>query len=301
MQTLQTLNQQFGREGGVTFETGSGGLVRAVLRSGGSEAQVYLHGGHVTHFAKVGERPLLFMSNESLFQAGKAIRGGVPICWPWFGPRAGHAESPMHGFARTSLWTVEGADVSGGETSLRLGLKDTEETRKLWPHGFWARYTVTISDKLTMRLEVVNTGQGPMQFEEALHTYLAISDIKSAEIEGLGGVDYVDKTDGMAVKTQGGKPMRIVEETDRIYLNTKSTCTVRDAGLKRKIVVSKENSEATVVWNPWIAKAKAMADFGDNEWQSMVCIETCNVNAHAVNLAPGASHVMTAIVGSQSL
>jgi D-hexose-6-phosphate mutarotase len=301
MPTLEELSAKFSVPQRVSFAKGEGGLTRVLLQTARSEAQVYLHGAHVSHFARVGEKPVLFMSKESLFQADKAIRGGVPICFPWFGPRAGHPESPMHGFARTRDWEVESTSAKGDSTVLVLVLKSSAQTLKLWPHEFLARYTITLGDTLSLSLEVVNTGQGEFSFEEALHTYFAISNIKDVTIEGLAGVDYIDKTDGMAVKTQGTKPMKLAEETDRIYLPTTAACTVRDPNLRRRIVNSKENSNTTVVWNPWIAKAKGMSDFGDDEWPSMVCVETCNVNKHAVSLAPGASHTMTATVAVQPL
>jgi glucose-6-phosphate 1-epimerase len=302
MQTLDSLKQRFGSsDDRIRFEAGEGGLTRVVLKTPRSEGHVYLHGAHVTHFAKAGEKPVLFMSKQSLFKPDKAIRGGVPICFPWFGPRAGHPESPMHGFARTSEWDVESASAEGDRTTLVLSLRSSPETLKLWPHEFAARYTVTVADTLTMALEVANTGQGELNFEEALHTYFTVSNAKDITIEGLAGVDYIDKTDSLAVKTQGGKPMKIAEETDRIYLPTTSANTVRDPGLRRRIVNTKQNSDTTVIWNPWNAKAKAMADFGDDEWLNMVCIETCNVNKHAVTLAAGRSHTMTATVSTQGL
>jgi D-hexose-6-phosphate mutarotase len=302
MQTLDSLKKSFGSSSDrVRFEAGQGGLVRAVLSSAASEAHVYLHGAHVTHFGRPGQPPLLFLSNKSLFQKDKAIRGGVPICFPWFGPRAGHPDSPMHGFARLSEWTVESVGASAGnQTSITLGLRDSEETRKVWPHAFAARYTVTAAETLGMELLVTNTGKAEFTFEEALHTYLAVADVKNATVEGLSGIDYIDKTDGGATKTQGGKPIRIVEETDRVYLNTTSAVTVVDPGQRRRITVAKEHSDATVVWNPWIAKAKAMADFGDDEWPKMICVETCNVGVTSVALAPGASHVMRAVVSAKA-
>lgn len=300
MQTLDSLKKSFGTSSDrVRFEAGQGGLTRAILTSPTSEAHVYLHGAHVTHFARPGQHPLLFLSNKSLFQRDKAIRGGIPICFPWFGPRAGHPDAPMHGFARLTEWTVESADATGNAASITLGLRDSDETRKLWPHPFAARYTVTAGETLALELAVTNTGKAEFSFEEALHSYFAVGDVKGVTVEGLGGVDYVDKTDAMATKTQGGKPIRIVEETDRVYLNTTSACTIVDPGLRRRITVAKENSEATVLWNPWIAKAKAMADFGDDEWPKMLCVETCNVGVTAVTLAAGATHVMRATLSSK--
>lgn len=288
-QTLSELRGRFGSS--VGFEEGQGGLIRAVLRSGGAEAHVYLHGAHVTHCQRDGEPPLLFMSEKSMYEAGKPIRGGVPICFPWFGPRAGHADSPMHGFARLSEWTVESADA--GRIVLTLG--DSEQTRRLWDHAFLARYTVSVGSKLELALEVTNQGGGEMVFEEALHTYLAVGDVRRVSIAGLEGGPYIDKVDGLKTKKQEGA-VAITGETDRIYLGTESACVVDDPAWGRRVSVAKEGSMTTVVWNPWIAKAKAMADFGDEEWPGMLCIETCNVNVSAVKLAGGQTHRMRAVI-----
>jgi D-hexose-6-phosphate mutarotase len=289
------------------LEGGSGGLERAVLRTPTSEAHVYLHGAHVTHFALHGQPPLLFLSSQSQFSDSKPIRGGVPICFPWFGPRNPDpvGASPMHGFARILPWSVLDMTPGDPRTSISLGLTDSERTRQWWPHKFAARYTVTLTaHALSLELRVTNLDSSPITFEEALHTYLAVADSRAISIEGLDGVEYLDKTDNLARKRQSG-PVTISAETDRVYLGTRSACIIRDPGNRREIVNTKENSDATVVWNPWIAKAKAMADFGDDEWQTMVCVETCNVNAHAVTLAPvgraGASHWMKATIQTRPL
>jgi glucose-6-phosphate 1-epimerase len=306
MQAPDALNQRFGASGRVAFDAGQGGLARALLTSAeGARAEVYLHGAHVTQYVKAaGGPPVLFVSKESLFRPDKAIRGGVPLIFPWFGPRSPDpaGNSPMHGFARTSAWEVESAGATGAGTSIVLVLRSNDATRKTWPHEFELRYTVTLGAPLTMELSVRNTGSGPFTFEEALHTYLTVADVRNVTIEGLAGTRFVDKTDNMATKTQDpSPPMKITAETDRIYLATKSTCTVADPGLGRRITVAKEHSDATVVWNPWVAKAKAMADFGDDEWLEMLCIETCNVAGHAVTLAAGATHAMRAVVDAGAL
>jgi D-hexose-6-phosphate mutarotase len=288
-------------------ETGGGGLKRAVLRIGGAEAHVYLHGAHVTHFAIEGQPPILFLSKESQFVEGKAIRGGVPICFPWFGPRNPDPSggSPMHGFARVLPWKPLEVSATADRSSISLRLSDGELTRGWWPHSFAARYDVTLwADRLTLALKVTNLDQTPITFEEALHSYFAIAKAQNVSIEGLDGVEYLDKTDNLARKRQSG-PVTISSETDRVYLGTRAPCLIRDAWNNRVIVNTKENSDATVVWNPWVAKAKAMADFGDEEWEEMVCVETCNVAAHAVTLEPAgrakSSHSMSATIHVQGL
>jgi glucose-6-phosphate 1-epimerase len=300
MQTLADLSARFSIPGRVSFEAGNGGLIRTKLQSPGGEAEVYLHGAHVTHFAPTNGKPVLFTSSKSLFQPDKPIRGGVPLIFPWFGPRQPDpvGNSPMHGFARLSEWTVEATRHEDKSTTLVLRLEASPATRALWPGAFVLRYSGTVTDKLTLELAVENIGQEAFTFEEALHTYLELADVRQSAIEGLAGVTYLDKTDQATRKVQDALPIRITAETDRVYLGTQSPCTIEDPGNGRRIAVSKENSDATVVWNPWIAKAKAMADFGDDEWTKMVCIETCNVNVHAVKLEAGAKHVMRAVISS---
>jgi len=297
MQSVDELSKAFAVSGRVSFEKGEGGLTRVALKSPGGEAEVYLHGGHVTRFTSAGGKPLLFMSGKSLFQNDKPIRGGVPLIFPWFGPRQNDpiGNSPMHGFARLSEWTVESASADAASTTLILRLEANLATRAVWAGEFVLRYTVTVSERLTLELSVENTGSAAFTFEEALHTYLAVADVRQSSIQGLEGVTYIDKVDQAARKMQQGA-ISITGETDRIYLETNSACTVSDPGNGRRIIVSKENSDATVVWNPWVAKAKAMADFGDDEWVGMLCIETCNVNVHAIKLEAGGRHVMRATV-----
>jgi glucose-6-phosphate 1-epimerase len=294
---IQSLQARFGIGGALRFEVGAGGLIRVVCTGRDSEGQVYLHGAHVAHYQRRGEKPLIFMSGKSLFAADKAIRGGVPICFPWFGPKKDDAKAPAHGFARLKQWRVESTkktDDGGVQIVLLLGSDDS--TRALWPCDFLARYTVTFAKQLRLRLEVRNTGGGPIVFEEALHTYLSVGDIRQVRVEGLSGIEYIDKVQGGRRLLQGAEPLAFVGETDRVYLNTQSTCVAHDPVGGRSISVSKSGSDTTVVWNPWIAKAKAMADFGDDEWPTMVCIETCNVADFAVTLAAGASHTMEAVI-----
>lgn len=293
--------------GRVRMEKGNGELERAVLRIGDAEAHVYLHGAHVTQFAIDGQPPILFLSKESQFADGKAIRGGVPICFPWFGPRNPDpvGGSPMHGFARIVPWSRLDISATADRTSISLGLADSEQTRRWWPHSFAARYDVTLwADRLSLTLKVTNFDPAPITFEEALHSYFAVAEAHDVSIEGLDGVEYLDKTDNHARKVQSG-PVTISLETDRVYLGTRADCLIRDSGNNRAIVNAKENSDATVVWNPWVAKARAMADFGDDEWERMVCVETCNVATRAITLEPAgrakSSHSMSATIRVQPL
>jgi glucose-6-phosphate 1-epimerase len=298
---LAELQQRFSIPGVVRFEAGSGDLVRAVVMSAKSEAEIYLHGAHVTRYAGHGQKPVLWMSGSSLFQADKPIRGGVPICFPWFGPKAGDGTSPVHGFARILEWDVESATKEpDGAASLVLSLQASDQTRKWWSNEFKALYQVRVGDSLQLGLTVENRGGEPMSVEEALHSYFTVGDIRQCSISGLQGGQYIEKTDGLKLKEQGNKPVTISAETDRVYTKTIATCTIHDPVLERRIIVEKQHSNSTVVWNPWIAKSKAMADFGDEEWPGMLCVETCNVGDQRITIAPQATHTMQATIRAEA-
>ena len=281
------------------FDDTPGALVRLRISTALCEAEVYLNGAHITHFKRTGCEPLLFLSAASHFAPGKPIRGGVPVIFPWFGASTGRPDSPAHGFARTLPWEVESLTADKlGAIALTLRLDASDATRAHWPHEFVLRHRITFGVQLDMQLEVENLSAVPIQFEEALHTYLAVSDVREVSVTGLEDTAYLDKVDAMQRKQQGAEPIRIVGETDRVYLNTRTACVLDDPGLSRRIVVEKSGSDTTVVWNPWIAKAKAMADFGDDEWPAMMCIETANAGDSAITLAPGAAHTMRATISA---
>ena len=282
----------------VRLDKGSGALpcLRVTSERHGT-AEVYLHGAHMAAWHPRGRAPVIFLSRDSAFDPAKPIRGGVPICFPWFGPHGTDRQAPMHGFARIQPWTLTEAQDTPDAIALTFTLTDNERTRNsAWPHPFEATYRVTLGASLEMSLKVRNAGQAPVTFEEALHTYYAVKDVREITIGGLENTDYLDKTDKFARKSQGASPVRITGETDRIYLATRATCTIDDPGLGRKITIGKTGSDTTVVWNPWIERAKAIADIGDDEWVSFVCVETCNVGDAAVTLAPGAEHTIRATV-----
>jgi D-hexose-6-phosphate mutarotase len=237
------------------------------------------------------------MSKQSHFSIGKPIRGGVPVCFPWFAARAGHPEGPAHGVVRQAVWNVESLSQDPDGTVFAVfATEDSESTRALWPHAFTLKHRIRIGSSLVMTLEVQNRGGEPFTFEEALHTYFSVSAIQAVDVLGLKGADYIDKVGGFARKTQQDDILRFTAETDRVFPNTTATCVLRDPGLRREIVVEKTNSETSVVWNPWVAKAAAMPDFGDDEWPFMACIETANAGENALTLAPAATHAMTATI-----
>ncbi len=289
---------RFGIEGFASVERDPHGLERVAITTPLANAHIYLHGSHLTHFQPRDRRPILFLSAKSLFQPGKAIRGGVPLIFPWFGPNAADTSLPAHGFARTRAWNLEAITRRGDEAVIEMSLAASDATRALWPHDFELRYRASVGAALEMALTVHNTGAAPFTFEEALHTYLSVEDVRRVCVHGLAGKDYLDKVRGGRRFTEGSAPLTITQEVDRVYVGTRADVTVDDSAADRRLLVSKSDSDATVVWNPWIDRARALADFGDEEWPQMLCIESGNIGESAVTLPPGAEHTMTAIVSS---
>lgn len=289
MPDVKDLERRFNLPG-VAFDDATG-LIRIRITRPEWEAEVFLQGAHIARFSLRGD-PLLFMSTESFYKPGKALRGGVPIIFPWFGNHATNSALPAHGFARTAEWTL--ADIAHRErdTSLAFRLSAGEQTQELWPHEFALEYDILLGEQIALTLRTRNSGSSPFTFEHALHTYLYVADVHQVSVHGLNGVEYIDKTDGMQRKRMSSDAFSIDRETDSVFVNTDATCVVEDPVFARRIVIEKEGSNSTVVWNPWSEKAKAFSDFGDDEWQRMVCVESANAADNAITLGPGESHEM---------
>lgn len=284
----------------VVVEAGAGELPRARVNGARADAELYLQGAHLTRWEPRGTAPVLFLSSRATYTTGKAIRGGVPLVFPWFGPHPTDRQAPMHGFARTRDWRLvtsgPGADDA---VVLELALEDDAATRARWP-AFALRYRVTVGDVLGMALEVVNTSPAPFTFEAALHTYLEVGDVEAVSITGLEHADYVDKVDGFARKQHGTEPLRLAGETDRVFLGTGARCVVLDPALGRRLIVDKTGSGTTVVWNPGAAKARDIADLEPDGWRRMLCVETANAADDAVTLPAGGRHLMSATIAVQA-
>jgi glucose-6-phosphate 1-epimerase len=293
MTTLKDLNDRFGLNGAVRFEEGPGGLTRARIASGAATAEIYLQGTHVARWQPASaEHPVLFLSAQSHFAPGKAIRGGVPLVFPWFAERKSGLPGGMHGFARTLPWEVVAAEERPEGVALSFKLLPNQTTRDVGFDHFVLVYEVVVGERLTLALEVENVGDSPLTFEEALHAYYSVSDVRQVEVSGVGDTDYLDRADNAKPKHQPAGAIRITGETDQLHLNTQATVTISDPGWSRRIVIEKRGSESTVVWNPWQAKASALADLGAEAWPHMVCVEPANAAESAVTLAPGAVHTM---------
>jgi glucose-6-phosphate 1-epimerase len=284
--------------GRVAFLDGRGDLPMLEVTTPWSSAEIYLHGAHVTHFKKKDEPPLLFLSQCSRFAPEQPIRGGIPVIFPWFGAREGLGQ---HGFARVKAWDLkEFAPAADGSVSVRLRFPECPEAAGYPP--FAVDYVVTISQTLTLQLIVTNNSkEKEFLFENCLHTYLAISDVTAVSVTGLGGATYLDKVASFLEKTEGNEPMRIASEVDRVYLNTTAPVEVLDPRLGRLIRVEKSGSASTVVWNPWITKAQQLPDFGNDEYELMLCVESGNVADNSISLPPGATSTLTVKLSSQTV
>jgi glucose-6-phosphate 1-epimerase len=273
------------------------GLVKAAISLDGISGELYLQGAHLTAWQPPGERPVLFTSPNSAFAPGRAIRGGIPIIFPWFGPSRHAPAASQHGFARTTPWRLDGVETAGRESlTLTLSLGDGNVGSPFWPEPFRAIYTVTFAQTLSLRLAVQNRATHSIIFEEALHTYFAISDISTIAISGLAGTTYIDKTDAARRKLQTAALLIITGETDRVYLDTPGRCAIEDRGWRRRVVIEKVGAASSVVWNPWAEKAAAMVDLGDPAWRGMVCVETGNVADNEVRLAADDEHRMSTVI-----
>ncbi|HEX9373905.1 MAG TPA: D-hexose-6-phosphate mutarotase [Roseiflexaceae bacterium] len=293
---IQALNDQYAIGEHITFAAGPGGLPVAEIRNAHAAATIALQGGHVVAFQPHRQAPVLFVSRNSLFEAGKTIRGGIPVCWPWFAQHPTDPSRPFHGFARTAMWQVRGAGVGPGDTTeLRLGLHNTEATWAIWPHAFDLEIAVTVGPELHVALVARNTGGESLACGGALHSYFAVGDAARIAIRGLEGCAYADKVDGGRRKIQDG-PITIGAETDRIYMDTSADCVIDDPALARRIRIAKSGSQTTVVWNPWVEKARSIADFADDEYAAMVCVETANAAADVVTIEPGGEHRLSATI-----
>ncbi len=293
---IEELNREFAIEGHIRFNPGEGGLFRALIANQFATAEVYLHGAHVTSFHPNNTSPVLWMSDLAQFQQEKAIRGGIPVVWPWFGPHPNDESKPQHGFARTSEWRVAAtADLRDGSTQLCLQLRDNEDTRKLWPNPFELELRMTIGAQMRIELASRNTGAEMIEIGGALHTYFNVGNIENISIEGLGEREYIDQLEEHQTKRQSN-PITVSEEIDRIYFDTEDECIIDDPATNRRIHIAKAGSRTTVIWNPWITKSRLMTDFPDKGYLNMMCIETANAAKDIYRVPPGRKHTLTQII-----
>ncbi|MFA0407737.1 D-hexose-6-phosphate mutarotase [Vibrio splendidus] len=260
-----------------------------------ANAAISLFGGHVVSFQPQGQQDLIWMSQQAKFDGKTALRGGIPVCWPWFGRIA----APAHGFARSSEWQLVEHRESETGVIVSLGLKPNEETLAVWPHQFDARLNVEIGDQLKVTLDVKNTDSQPWTFSGALHTYLNVGDIHNTTTTGMGA-EYIDSLQGGKI-CQGGSELVLTDTIDRVYTQPEAQIFVADKNLVRTLTVENHGHNSAVLWNPWAEGATAMGDMQDDGYLTMMCVES---TLHAPSLEagktlqPGESHQLITVISS---
>lgn len=294
MTTAQQVNEQFGIAGQLHFAEDASGLIFAQISNDHAGASLCLQGAHLVNWQPRSQAvPVIWLSRDARLAVGKSIRGGVPICWPWFGAHATEPGFPAHGYARTTSWQViESGTEPHGETRLTLRLMENEKMREQWPYSCTLSLTVTVGETLRMELSTENCGGTDFVISEALHAYFKIGDIGSVHITGLSGCNYWDKAGVSTLKRQEGT-IQFSGETDRIYINTAAACVIEDEMLMRRIHIAKSGSLSTVVWTPWTAKAERMGDLGQpGGWREMLCVESANAAENSLKIAAGTIHTL---------
>lgn len=293
MNQANELQEKFGHDNHIVFEQLDSGIVLAKIDNALATAIVSLYGGQVIQWQPKSQvLPVLWMSDLAQYLPGKAIRGGIPVCWPWFGAHPEETKLPSHGYARISECKITSVatDLSGA-TVLCMAWSAPDDHLGLSGIPATLSIRITVGEFLSVELTTTSTASETITFTEALHTYFKVSDISRVQIFGLNACRYVDLIDNNSIKTQSDS-ISFSEETGRVYVGTDADCFLVDPGLKRTIRVSKSGSQSTVVWNPWLDTATKMDDLGPTGWKTMVCIESANALQNTVTLAPGAHHTI---------
>ena len=292
---IDSLNADFRIPGTLHITVGRGGLGMIEVYNSLANAQISLYGGQVLSYCPAGAADdLLFVSERAWFSPGKEIKGGVPICWPWFGVDPDAADLDVqdrgiHGFARTRPWSILATAVlPSGATRVTLGVADDADTRLLWPYHFNLLVEITVGATLTVELITRNAGDRLFHITQGLHSYFRVGDATRVQVLGLAGCDYIDKAAGAndVILTQDG-PLTVAAEVNRIYESVPRVLTLEDPILARRIRISSRHSATTVVWNPWVANARAMADLDDRDYRIMLCVETVNAASEVIGVPGG--------------
>ncbi len=279
----------FNIPGHVQLTSGREGIPSFVLSTPDAEAEISLLGGHMLRFDPKGDAPLLWMSPATPYSVGKAIRGGIPICFPWFGPHRTNKDLPVHGIARLKMWQPESsALLSDGRVRLVVALLSDETTMAAWPHPFRLELAVTVGKNLELELSATNTGREPFLYDDCLHTYFSVSDVAHTTVEGLDGVGYIDRLNGDVRRVQGGN-LAPKGETVNAYMQCPARICFTDSGTGRRIVQEKMGFASTVVWNPWEGSARKNPEIATG-WKDFLCVEAANCLDSPVTVLPGNTH-----------
>jgi glucose-6-phosphate 1-epimerase len=287
---IDALNSEHKIDGTLRVVEGQGGLPMIEIENAQATALISVHAGQVLAYRPSGaSSDLLFVSERAYFAPGKAIKGGVPICWPWFGADPEGRGRPAHGFVRSMPWSLlETESLPDGATRVLLGITDEAETRAQWAHAFNLLLEVRVGETLRVEMITRNPEDRPFPITQALHTYFKVGDATRARVLGLEGCRYIDKSanGGDAVITQEGA-VTVSAEVNRIYQGVPAHLSIEDPALGRRIRIETERSATCIVWNPWVETARAMADLDDEDYRIMVCVETANAADEVVQVPAG--------------
>ena len=292
---LDELDRRFGIASVARVCEGNGRLPRVRISGSSAQGEIYLHGAQVTSWKPPGNDEVLFLSTKSRWEEGQAIRGGIPICFPWFRAKIDDPHAPSHGFVRTKTWQLDSIVETDIGVAVTMSTESDEQTRRWWPGEFRFVHRVTFGSELQLELTCRNNGRGPLRFEEALHTYNQVAEAGSVRLHGLDGTRYLDNRDSNREKAQVGE-MAIASQTDNAFLDTQNAVDLIDPKNRRRIRLQKTNSNTTVVWNPWREGARALRDLGEDEWKQFLCVEASNILSASVTVAPEEEHTMTAVL-----
>jgi len=293
--SIESLNSRFAIPEIASIVPGSGDLPKIQIASPAGSAEIYLHGAQLTSWQPAGSEEIVFLSQHSRWEEGRAIRGGIPICFPWFRAKSDDSKAPAHGFVRTKCWQLQSITHDQDSVIATLETQSDLQTRFWWPHEFRLIHRISVGSQLKLELIVSNSGWSSFQFEEALHTYHRVGNVKNLGIRGLNGVRYLDNLDNNRENIQQ-RDVLLTQATDNAYIDTQSAVEIVDPILNRRIQIEKQNSSTTIVWNPWQDGASALADLGNDEWQQFACVEASNILSAAVMLNPGKQHTMAAVI-----
>jgi len=292
---IEQLNADYGITNKAKFVEGKGGLTVIEINNEYAQAVISLYAGQVLSFKPVTQtQDMMFLSDQAYFQEGKAMKGGSPVCWPWFGPDPEDQGRSSHGFVRNRMWSMRSlTSTQDGLTQVIMGLVDTPETRAIWDYSFDLALVITVGSSLTIELITHNTGDTAFKITQALHSYFKIGDITKVKVLGLDDKSYLDKVDHGKQKTQTGT-VTFTQECDRIYLDVPSELVIDDSAINRKIKVRATNSKTAIVWNPWSQISANMADLADLDYQNFVCVETANAANEIIEVPGGGEYKITA-------
>ena len=292
---FQQLNRNFGINSQLEIISGQGGMPMIRISNGMAMALISVYGAQVLSFQPHDQaEDMLFLSQQSEYADGKAIRGGIPVCWPWFGPDPKGLQRPNHGFVRNHYWQLAKTEaLSDSETQVSLLFNESFKKENTWRQPFMLMLDIIIGRTLSIKLTTFNTGDKPFSITQAFHSYFRVGDIKRVKVLGLEDCEYFDKLDQGSQKTQKGS-VAVSREIDRVYVEARNDLLIVDPVFKRRIHIHAPNTSTAVVWNPWSKTAKKMSDLANLDYQRFICVEAGNVAFDLIKIQPGSQFSLQA-------